>query len=166
MQYNKALRSPRSRNPGLSVAEISSAQVSAMHPSRLRERFLSEQISLEETFPGTNSSERSVVSNEKPARFQKEVESFSFFVPRIPTSRRKFFIIESTPLSLLVVYQLSGAEGATFTWQQNHPNHAKLRLQVKKQASRPQLSRPSAPRAICGRHKAGESRKLIRKSMI
>jgi hypothetical protein len=35
--------------------------------------------------------------------FERELESFSFFVPRLPTRRCKFFIIESTPLVAVVV---------------------------------------------------------------
>jgi len=35
--------------------------------------------------------------------FERELESFSFFVPPLPTRPRKFFIIESTPLVVTVV---------------------------------------------------------------
>jgi hypothetical protein len=166
MQYNKALRSPRSCTRSLTAAKPAAHNSTQIRQVAPRSNFFPNK-SLEGSFFGEQTAQKNrPVQAKNPTRLQREIESFSFFVPGLPTSRRKFFIIESTPLSLLVVYQLSGAEGATFTWQQNHPNHAKLRLQVKKQASRPQRSPPSAPRAICGRHKAGESRRVIRRSMI
>jgi len=38
-----------------------------------------------------------------PLGFERELESFSFFVPPLPTRPGKFFIIESTPLVVTVV---------------------------------------------------------------
>jgi hypothetical protein len=52
------------------------------------------------------------------------------FVSSPPTSRRRFFIIESTPLSFEII--ISGAEGARRkAWHQNRLNRARTRLQNK-----------------------------------
>jgi hypothetical protein len=164
MQYNKAQRSARSRTRSSSAAE-SAARNSAqtrLH-CHLKKKLFAKNSS-RQILPDQNSSENLPLKS-NAARSERELQNFSFFGPRLPTRRCKFFIIESTPLSSLVVYQLSGIEGATFRWQQNHPNRAKLRLQSK-QDSRAPRSPPSAPRAICGRHKAGASRRLIREALI
>jgi len=49
-----------------------------------------------------NSSENSLL-RKIPLDFERELESFSFFVPPLPTRPGKFFIIESTPLVVTVV---------------------------------------------------------------
>ena len=165
MQYNKALRSPRNRAASSISDGMSKRNSAELLPDRIPSNPNSCRRTPQEQNAPLQSLRKLAATEKNAARFERETESLSFFVLLRPTSRRKFFIIKSTPLSLLVVYQLSGAEGATFAWQQNHPNRAKLRLQVKKQASRPQPSPPSAPPGTCGSHKTGAPRRLSRETM-
>lgn len=71
------------------------------------------------------------------------------FVSSLPTSRRRFFIIESTPLSF--ENHISGAEGARRkAWQQNRLNRARARLQNrehKNPTSRPSVRVPMLQKA-------------------
>src|SRR6478609_5105057 len=104
MQYNKALRSPRSRSRPSNAAEMSSAPTQSKYLQvNSQEQFLSEQTSQEQTFPQQAPQKSQPFKRKIPLSFERELESFSFFVLPLPTRPRKFFIIESTPLVVTVV---------------------------------------------------------------
>jgi hypothetical protein len=75
-----------------------------MRTSIPKNNFFPNKLSQEQTLRGASSSENLPLREECIICFsERELQSLSFFVPRVPKRRCKFFIIKAAPLVVTVV---------------------------------------------------------------